>query len=1059
VACIIPAPMPSVFWTALSLFFVALFVLGVVAQLRTWRKQRAVRPWMIVLGQAAAFASMVAFSVLTARPPGLLAWVLLLGLGGLAGLVYGRFVRVVRTAAGVQMSYTLPWIVTWSVLMVLTQLNAVLARRVPVVLYGFAIVNLGMNLGMYVSVLRAYRRAAALAAGLALGLLLPTGANAVGGGYTTIRAATESEIPTEVAPAYVLLDGRPGMEYRHTTMVSPFDSSSSSKQEPVALVGLARSPAGGSYVSLSYSLTRTARATTTRGTGTDPFEGSWYVAITWYESAGAAREALARKAEQNARLYEIEKVDVATAAVVKRSGYPTGAPSDVALVQSESALVEWAAKSGYFDGSNAFDLPGGEQLEAVLARLPRLDVPRFLERHLPPPVATGGTSERPPEARRRGQDARAGGGSDRPATTAPAERREPRQREREEGTAEGTQREERERPPDGGDENPPLAPEDAAAAVALSSLTLLGGSLLQLLPGLLGSRPIGAATVVPPPPPAPPVDPDEAYAQQMEAQGYRYSDRDGWVTDDQAREYQAQRDRAWQEHLKQDAELARIEGEIRKAREAQEAARAAQAEYDKKLQLMERQQELEREQAAARAELQQADWAGRAVDAVQMAADTAIGEIAEVTGPVGQAIRAGYNATKGMATVVGEAIAEGRGLKPADIRRGLVLGVENIAMDMGMDAAGRKLTGQPGLFAEAAEAGGKAARVVEEIADPKLAKKADDMRKALASGDTDVVLKLYEKHGMKDLAELEKLGHISKEEAIRLNAALSKTVDRAVDRGTRETLDLWEKGNPGVRLKEVLVADSGSSAVKGKTRSVLTDFDRTTVPVFDADDVRQYAANRGITPAQAHQELTNQFKSIHEKAVGDALPGGLNAKDVDYKSYGGFGAKAGQSDAYPSGFATTRQATQGTTTVYPPGGGRPHPASREACVDQWDMEIAKHGGPGPAEIGPRIAPQEFPGIAHEQVKAIVEKGDPKSVAKAVDRLAYMGQRSEVRVTGHAMDEGLVQIAAQVKKNPQDVAGVLERAGVTEEEFARRAFEEARRLEGTVAGWDRPPVGG
>jgi stage V sporulation protein SpoVS len=111
------------------------------------------------------------------------------------------------------------------------------------------------------------------------------------------------------------------------------------------------------------------------------------------------------------------------------------------------------------------------------------------------------------------------------------------------------------------------------------------------------------------------------------------------------------------------------------------------------------------------------------------------------------------------------------------------------------------------------------------------------------------------------------------------------------------------------------------------------------------------------------------------------------------------------------------------------------------------------------EIGPRIAPQEFPGIAKEQVKAIVEKGDPKSVAKAVVRLAYMGQRSEVRVTGHALDEGLVRIAAEVKKNPQDVAGALARAGVTEEEFARRALEEARRLEGTVAGWDRPPVGG
>jgi hypothetical protein len=123
------------------------------------------------------------------------------------------------------------------------------------------------------------------------------------------------------------------------------------------------------------------------------------------------------------------------------------------------------------------------------------------------------------------------------------------------------------------------------------------------------------------------------------------------------------------------------------------------------------------------------------------------------------------------------------------------------------------------------------------------------------------------------------------------------------------------------------------------------------------------------------------------------------------------------------------------------------------------MEVAKHGGPGPAEIGPRIAPQEFPGIAHEQVKAIVQKGDPKSVAKAVDRLAYMGQRSEVRVTGHVMDEGLVRLAEQVKNNPQEVREILEQAGVTEEEFARRALEEARRLQATVDGWNIPPSGG
>ena len=123
-----------------------------------------------------------------------------------------------------------------------------------------------------------------------------------------------------------------------------------------------------------------------------------------------------------------------------------------------------------------------------------------------------------------------------------------------------------ERPETDDRESPPLTPAETTSAVALTSLVLFGGSLLQLLPGLLASRPIGVAPVVahptatpvaPPPmtptvvttpaaatlvtPPAAHVDPAEALAAEMEAQGCRWSDRDGWVTDEQAREYQAQR--------------------------------------------------------------------------------------------------------------------------------------------------------------------------------------------------------------------------------------------------------------------------------------------------------------------------------------------------------------------------------------------------------------------------------------------------------------------------------------------------------------------------------------
>jgi hypothetical protein len=1063
-----------------SSFFILLFVLGVALQLITWRKQRAVRPWTILLGQAAAFVSMVAFSVLTARPPGPVAWVLLLGTGLLAGLVYGGFVRVVRSRAGIMMGYTVPWILTWAVLMTLTQLFAVFARQVPTVLYGFAVINLGLNIGMNARVLRAYRAAAVAAAsalllGLLPGLLPGAGADTVvsrravsaGIGSLSWEAPALSDVPPELAPALVLLDGRPGWEQPARMM---FPGSSPPAPSPAARGSYRRDRPGRGSVSLDYSFTRTARRAVARGDGTNPYEGSWSVSITWYEDPAEALASLESKTEQNARLYRTERVRAGDLAVVKHSTYPSGAPSDQVLVRVGSAYVHWQASvAGYFDGGNVFDVPGGEQLTALIEALPRLDVTRVLDARLGSAggdAAAGGSDAGPGASGSEGQptrardrrsersgEGRAGPGDRRRAGAADARTgREgsPGTRERGDNRGPGV-------PSEG---EPPLDPARAAAAVAFSSLALAGGSLLQLLPTMLRTTPIGSApTGVAASPPL--ANPDEERARQLEAEGYRWSTRDGWVTDDQARENEAQRDRAWQAHLQQDPEVARIQERIREAREAQAAARAAQAQADRKIELMDRQRELAREVKSDLAEVARWEWVGLATDAVQLAADIAIGEIAEVTGPVGQAIRAGYDTAKGVATSVGEAMAQGRDLTAADLRRGIWYGLENVAADMGVDAAGRKLTGSPGLFEDAAGAASPAVREAVDkaaaLADPRLAAKAAAMKDALARNDPSAILRLYGEAGMKDLAALERLGHIGPEEARRLNAALSGAVDRAVDRGTRESMDLWEKGNPGVRLKEVLIGDSGSSAVRARPRSVLTDFDRTTVPVFDPDDVAAHAGRRGISPAEAHRELTVQFKSIHEKSVGDFLPEGLSRKDVDYKSYGGFGSKAGQSDAYPSGFATTRQATQGRTTVYPPGGARPHAASGEAAVDQWRLETARHGADAPLDMAPRIAPQEFPAIANEQVKAILEKSDPKSVAKAVDRLAYMAQRSEVSVTGFALDEDLVRLVAQVKKNPQDVARVLERAGVSMEDFARRALDEAHRLQQEVRGWDR--VGG
>ncbi len=155
-----------------SVFFISLFVLGVLIQVLTYRKEKAVKPKRIMISQSAAFLSMVVFSIITLRPPGPIWWVVLLVLGFAGGIGYGSFVNVRTGAKGVTMSYTLPWLITWGALMTITQLSSVVFRSVPVFIYGLAILNLGINIGMNARILLGYRTVAAVAtAGLALALL------------------------------------------------------------------------------------------------------------------------------------------------------------------------------------------------------------------------------------------------------------------------------------------------------------------------------------------------------------------------------------------------------------------------------------------------------------------------------------------------------------------------------------------------------------------------------------------------------------------------------------------------------------------------------------------------------------------------------------------------------------------------------------------------------------------------------------------------------------------------------------------------------------------------
>jgi hypothetical protein len=175
-----------------SLLGVAVFVFGVFLQLRTWRRQRRVRPGLIAVSQVAALGASVAFSALTRRPPTVEWWMVLLGAGVVLGVIYGGTMVIDRTERGVVMSYSIPAMVTWSALMVVTQLATIFGRSVPIVIYSLAIANLGINLGMNGRVLWGYgtlRGAPAMGLlALTIGLMLP---------WSGIAPAEAAQIPVD----------------------------------------------------------------------------------------------------------------------------------------------------------------------------------------------------------------------------------------------------------------------------------------------------------------------------------------------------------------------------------------------------------------------------------------------------------------------------------------------------------------------------------------------------------------------------------------------------------------------------------------------------------------------------------------------------------------------------------------------------------------------------------------------------------------------------------------------------------------------------------------------
>lgn len=150
--------MLAVFLKILSYLFLALFVLGVLLMLLTWRKEKFVKPKWILFGQIIALAALIVFTALSHNPLGKWIWLLIFAAGLAGGYFYGRAVKVKKSERGIMMTYTLPFVITWGLLLALTQFLTISTGRVPVIVLGLCVLNTGLNLAMNASVIHHYSR-------------------------------------------------------------------------------------------------------------------------------------------------------------------------------------------------------------------------------------------------------------------------------------------------------------------------------------------------------------------------------------------------------------------------------------------------------------------------------------------------------------------------------------------------------------------------------------------------------------------------------------------------------------------------------------------------------------------------------------------------------------------------------------------------------------------------------------------------------------------------------------------------------------------------------------
>lgn len=355
-----------------------------------------------------------------------------------------------------------------------------------------------------------------------------------------------------------------------------------------------------------------------------------------------------------------------------------------------------------------------------------------------------------------------------------------------------------------------------------------------------------------------------------------------------------------------------------------------------------------------------------------------------------------------------------------------------------------------------------------------------DFERAVRSGDPNQIAREYGNGGMKHLSELQQKGHISADTARKANELLTRKVNSAIRQGTDDALRRTQQ-QTGVRVKELIVGDSGSGAKKAVGR-IMTDADRTLIPRFEeADlrnymkvqklirpqaydsiprfneaDLRNYMKGHKLTRSQAYDSLCKQLQKNHISSVGDSLEkSGLSAKDVGFSSYDRIGSASGQADSYGSRFTNVRQAGAGTAEVYTPdgkGGFRVHSTSGHAAVDQSLLNKQTFGtGTIPADPV-KLLPRDVPSIIKQQTGSVMKyPGDPLAAAKAIGRADKVSQiiknNGILSKSMKDMNGKLVRMANDIYANPGSINTVLRRNGMTLEQFLKQSKD-------VLAGYDR-----